>query len=168
MKKIRSLTILPLILVLMASCTMDQQSKLTIFPPPADEPASGDFSLKVNDQEVFVYRARVSAWPINQVWPGYQRPKDQTEMASFAYFDCTGKVGVELTSTREIESVTIRPLSHGIVPDIEGNLIRFDLPGPRQIVVEVNDYHHAFHLFANPVETDRPDPEDPAVHYFGP
>jgi polygalacturonase len=138
------------------------------YPAPADEPASRDFSLVVEDQEVFVYQARVSAWPINQVWPGYQRPMDQTEIASFAYFDCSGKTRVQLTSTKRIETVTIRPLSYGIEPEVEGHKISFEIPGPCQVVVEVNDYHNAFHLFANPMETDKPGPEDPGIYFFGP
>jgi polygalacturonase len=154
--------------LLASSCILENKSKLVTYPAPADEPASQDFSLLVENQEVFVYQARVSAWPINQVWPGYQRPTDQTEMASFAYFDCSGKVGVELTTTKAIETVTVRPLSLGIEPVIEGDKISFEMPGPGQIVVEVNDYHHAFHLFANPIETGKPDPDDPGVHYFGP
>ncbi len=168
MNKINILLILGFLILFLSSCANEQSSELTIYPAPSGEPVSEDFELKVNRQEVFVYQARVSAWPINQVWPGYQRPKDQTEIASFAYFDCSGKVHIELTSRKKIESVTIRPLSYGIVPLIENNMISFELPGPCQVVVEVNNYHNAFHLFANTVETDKPDLEDPYVHYFGP
>ena len=75
---------------------------------------------------------------------------------------------IELVSTKAVEQVTIRPLSYGIVPEIDGNTIRFRLPGPKKIAVEVNDRHHAFHLFASQIETSKPDPEDPKVHYFGP
>jgi len=154
-------------LLLFTACS-DGAAKLVIYPAPQGEELSPDFSLKVDGQDAFVYRARVSAYPINQVWPGYQRPVEQTEMASFSYFDCSGKLRVELTSAKEFEEVIIRPLSLGIVPEVEGNTIRFELSGPSQLVVELDGYHHAFHLFANPLETDRPDPDDPSVHYFGP
>jgi hypothetical protein len=164
----KQMAFLALCLLLASSCIWERKTELVTYPAPADEPAARDFSLTVEDREVFVYQARVSAWPINQVWPGYQRPLDQTEIASFAYFDCSGKVRVELSTSKAIETVTIRPLSHGIEPEVEGDRIRFELPGPGHIVVEVNDYHNAFHLFANPIETDKPDPGDPGVHYFGP
>ena len=62
----------------------------------------------------------------------------------------------------------IRPLSYGIVPEVEGSTIRFEMPGPGQVVVELDDYHNAFHLFASPLEKEKPDPADPTVHYFGP
>ena len=36
------------------------------------------------------------------------------------------------------------------------------------MTVEINGYHHALHLFAGSPEEDRPDANDPNVHYFGP
>jgi len=168
MQKIAIIPIVLLLLFCLTTCNMNSTGKLVTYAAPEGEPASGDFSLKVNDREVFVYQARVSAWPINQVWPGYQRPVDQTEMASFSYFDCAGKVQVELTSSRDFGSVIIRPLSYGISPEVEGRVIRFEIDGPGQVVVELDDYHKAFHLFVNPVENDKPDPDDPTLHYFGP
>jgi DNA-binding protein YbaB len=68
--------------------------------------------------------------PVNQVWPGYQRPQEQTEIASFAYFDFSGQVSIEMTSNKEIKSVDIRPKSYGIKPVIKGNTIKFDLSRP--------------------------------------
>ncbi len=58
-----------------------------IYPQSGDENPSEDYTVSVNGKPIFVYRARVSAVPFNQVWPGYQRPINQTEMASFAYWD---------------------------------------------------------------------------------
>ncbi|RLD71537.1 MAG: hypothetical protein DRI98_04920 [Bacteroidetes bacterium] len=160
--------LLSIISVIILLCSCQTESSHLIIPVQVGEEPSDDFSLMVNKRETFVYRARVSAYPINQVWPGYQRPEEQTELASFAYFDCDGPVEVELISAKQVYEVTIRPLSYGIVPVIDGNTIRFDLPGPKKIVVEVNDRHHAFHLFASHIESDKPDPMDPKVHYFGP
>ncbi len=158
--------ILVTLLIFLNACQSGSSS--LVIPIQEGEDPSDDFSLKVNNREVFVYRARVSSYPINQVWPGYQRPEEQTELASFAYFDCDGPVSVELISVKPVHQVTIRPLSYGIQPEIEGNTIRFKLPGPKKIVVEVNDRHHAFHLFASRIKPGKPDPEDPKVHYFGP
>jgi hypothetical protein len=142
--------------------------KTELYAGPEGEPQSDDFSVRVNGLEAFVYPARVSAMPVNQVWPGYQRPLDQTELASFAYFDTTGPVQVEITSRKPIENVTIRPLSYGIQASVTGQTISFELEKPCQVVVEVNDWHNALHLFANPLETVAPSPDDPQVRYFGP
>jgi hypothetical protein len=140
---------------------------VTYAAPEGNEP-SDLYTMQVGGKDVFVHPARVSAMPVNQVWPGYQRPMDQTEMAAFAYVDLQGPAEVVLQSSRDVEEVTVRPLSLGIVPDVQGNTIRFSLPGPSHVVVEVNGWHHAFHLFASSIEDDPPDPTDPNLHYFGP
>jgi hypothetical protein len=139
-----------------------------LYAAPAGEAASDDFSVRIDGQPVFVYLARVSAMPVNQVWPGYQRPMDQTELASFAYFDMNSPVQVEITSRKPIEQVTLRPLSYGIQAHVTGQTISFRLERPCQVVVEVNDWHNALHLFANPPETAQPAPDEPNVRFFGP
>jgi hypothetical protein len=117
---------------------------------------------------VFTHRARVSAGPINQLYPGYQRPLDQTEIASFATWDMAGPVEVEVVSSRPVEEVRVRPYSYAIEPVVEGDTIRFAVVRPGQFTVEVNGVHHALHLFANPMADAAPDPEDANVIYFGP
>ena len=151
--------------LLILSC--GQPGEVVLYPAPEGEAASADFSMKVNGEPVFIYRARVSAIPVNQVWPGYQRPKEQTEIASFAYFDFSGKVRVEVTANKTIESVDIRPKSYGIKPEMQGSTISLTLDRPRQIVVEVNGWHQALHIFSNAIETNVPDSTDPRVRYFG-
>jgi hypothetical protein len=151
--------------LLAVSC---QQSKTVIYNAPEQEKKSDDFEMFVNNKPVFVYQARVSKYPINQIWPGYQRPLNQTEIASFAYFDFKGKVTIKINSNKEIKTLDIRPREYGIKSAIKGNSIEFTLSKPAQFVVEVNGYHKALHIFANPLETDKIDKKDPKVHYFGP
>jgi hypothetical protein len=143
-------------------------TKLVNYPAPAGTEASQDFSLKVNGETVFVYTARVSAVPLNQMWPGHQRPLEQTEIASFAYFDFSGKASLEITSVKAVQQVVVRPMSFGIQPVVTGSKVQFDLDHPCQVVVEVNGWHCALHLFANPLETNVPQPGDAHTHYFGP
>ena len=143
-------------------------AKVVLYPGPDKEPKSNDFKMFVNDQPVFVYQARVSKYPINQVWPGYQRPINQTEIASFAYFDFSGKIEVKIISDKPIQTLNIRPTPFGIKPTIKGNTISFSLSKPMQFVVEVNGYHNALHIFANPIETFNIKKDDHKVHYFGP
>lgn len=137
-------------------------------PAPSGEPVSEDYLLTVGGQKVPVYSCRVSAMPFNQVWPGYQRPLDQTEIASFATWDMNAPVDIEITSRRPVKSVAIHPTARGIRSKIDGNRITFQMASPQQITVEVNGWHHALHLFANAPQADIPNAQGSCVRYFGP
>jgi hypothetical protein len=140
---------------------------IVVYPAPVEEKLSEDFTMTVAGKAVSVYVCRVSAMPFNQGWPGYQRPTEQTELASFAYWDMTGGVDVEVVSLRPIESVAIRPTARGIQPQIDGDRIRFHLDSPQQFVVEVNGRHKALHVFANP-PAPAFDLQAPGMRHFGP
>lgn len=138
------------------------------YEAPVEEIPATDYAVTVDGQPVFTHQARVSARPINQVWPGYQRPLEQTEIASFASWDMSGPVEVVVVSARPIHDARVRPGSRGLRPVVDGNTLRFTLDRPGAITVEINGMRRALHLFANPPETDIPDPKDPNVRYFGP
>jgi hypothetical protein len=144
------------------------EAKVSVQQAPAGEPLSEDYSVAVGGAAVPVYSCRVSAVPLDQVWPGYQRPMDQTELAAFAYCEAAGPVSVQVTAQREIKSVVVRPLSRKITPSVKGGQISFKVSGPGQLTVEVNGWHNALHLFINPPEQAAPRADDPNVKYFGP
>ena len=142
-------------------------------PAPEGEALSDDFCVTVGGISTPVYTARVSAKPINYIWPGFpnircERPLDQTEIASFAYWDVSGPAKVDIVSTQPVQTVAVRPTSRGIQPVVEGNRISFEMPGPGYFTVEVNGTAKALHLFASPVEEDPLAAGDPGVRYFGP
>jgi hypothetical protein len=147
---------------------MKPDSTVSIHPAPAEEPSSSEYTVRVNGQSVFVYQARVSAQPINQVWPGYQRPIEQTELAAFASWDMSGPVAVEVVCARPVREVKVRPASRDIQPVLTDRTVRFTLDRPGAVTVEINGMHQALHLFANPPETAIPDARDPNVRTFGP
>lgn len=91
---------------------------------------SDDYSITVNRNEICVYNARVSAMPYNQSWPAYQRPLDQTELASFAFWDMDGPGEIEITPSKPIESVTIRPLTQNVKYTVKDNKLSFVISGP--------------------------------------
>ena len=102
---------------------------------------------------------------------------ESTLRANHAYFFMEedqwrgrGKVEVKIRKNNgNIGTVDIRPSSYSITPNVNGSTIRFTLDRPRNISVEVNgDKLHSLHLFAQPIEESRPDPNDPNVVYFGP
>ncbi len=132
----------------------DNESKVVDYPAPEGIAAHEYYEVNANSQSVFVYETEV----------GLSRQK-----AGFAYFDFSGTVAVEVHTGGEIESATIRPLSLGITPEIDGKILRFTLNRPVNLSIEVNGNTGTnLHLFTNPIETDIPDPEDSGVIYFGP
>ena len=133
-----------------------QGGEVTTYPLPTGESAYDGYQLQLDGQPVAVYACRVSAVPLNQWWPGYQRPMDQTELAGFAYWDMEGSVKVEITAQHVIDHVVVRPLALKIKPEVEGHKISFTLDRISPVVVEVNGYHSALHLFPNPVQKEIP------------
>lgn len=161
--------LLPLLAVALGAGARERpMPSAQIAPAPDGEAMFERFALTVDRQPAPVYACRVSAMPFNQVWPGYQRPIDQTELAGFARWDQTAPVEVAITCQDAFAQVVIRPLSLGIKPQIDGRTIRFTLPEPRAVVVEVDGPHGALHLMASPPEANAPAEGAPGVRYFGP
>lgn len=145
------------------------QTNVRVTPIPAGEPVSPDFAVFVENVEVGVYPCRVSAVPFNQVWPGYERPMDQTELASFVTFEMNGPVTVEVRSlAKRVESAAIRPTAYGIRPEVYYDTIRFTLEKPCHFTVEINGCHNALHCFVNPFADWKQYEGRPGVRYFGP
>ena len=108
------------------------RAAVVAWPAPPGEKLSEDFELTVGGQKVPVYQCRVSAMPFNQLWAGYQRPLDQTEIASFAYWDMSAPVDVEVISHLPVKSVAIRPTARGIRAKVDQNRVAFRLSSPQQ------------------------------------
>ncbi|MDO5565794.1 MAG: glycosyl hydrolase family 28 protein, partial [Planctomycetia bacterium] len=147
----------------------EQNSKVAIAPIPAGEKTFDDYEVLVNGKPVPVYWCRVSAVPLNQTWPGYQRPIEQTESAGFARWEMQGTVKVEVRSRNKINSIRVQPLSRKIKStQLDDHRIAFDLPKPGPIVVLVNGEHHALHLFPIALRTKQIDRQAKNLRYFGP
>lgn len=140
----------------------------TIWAAPPGETLCDDYALSVNGHPVPVYSCRVSAVPLNQVWPGYQRPADQAEFAGFAHWGMSGPVSVEIISKRSFTNAVVRPGSREVRPIVRDRTITFALAKPGQVTVELDGPHHALHLFADPPEADAPKSDGAGVRYFGP
>ncbi len=111
---------------------------------------SQDYKVFIDENEIEVRNIRVSAYPINQIYKGYQRPIEQTEIAGLASFDFDKKVYVTVKSSKKIEIVRIRPEKYGIKPEIiDQNTVGFYVDKSILCSVEINDYHSCLHLFAN-------------------
>lgn len=118
---------------------------------PKDEPVSEDYIIEINGILVEAYTARVSAIPFNRVWPGYQRSIEQTELASFIYFSMDEPVKIRVTAMKDFSDVMIRPLSKNIKCETNGRNICFTIDTVGQYTVELDGYHNALHIFADPI-----------------
>ena len=155
-----------LFLMLLACSTLQAVDQLVVYPAPEGADLNSDFTVKV--------RQPGQNW---ETTPSYlvnidevRDTKHNVEDASMCYFDFSGEVEVSVTYNKgAIQTARVRPLSYGIESQINGNTLTFKLDRPRNLSVEVNgDIFHNLHLFANPIETNKPDPSDQNVIYFGP
>lgn len=134
---------------------------------PEKEEKSTEFNVKINGEKADCYKARVSAQPFNQVWPGYQRPIEQTELTSFLSLGADEPVKIEVECDYDVKNVCVKPFSKNVKADANGNKCAFELPGAGQYVLEYGTRHKALHIFVNPIKDFGIDENDPNVIYFG-
>lgn len=94
---------------------------------------------------------------------------DKPQTASMVQFDFSGEVEMRVkVNNGRVHEVKIRPLVRNINFVVEDNCISFFLQEPAKLSLEVNgDRLHNLHIFANPIETEKPNPDSPDVIYFG-
>ncbi|MDR2915581.1 MAG: endo-polygalacturonase [Tannerella sp.] len=142
------------------------QNKLVTYPAPEGAVLNDDFIVKVKNAgnnwlEIPSYLVKVDE---------VRNSNHSYEDASVGYFDFSGEVEVTVTYKKGVvNKARVRPLSYGIVPQIDGNTVTFKLDCPRNLSVEINDdIFHNLHLFANPIDAYEPDLKDKNLIYFGP
>jgi hypothetical protein len=156
--------LLSLIFLVCLSILRTNAQQLVTYPPPQAVVYSmhnDDYTVKVRKpggewQDLYEYNVKVDL----------DKPQD----ASMVYFDFSGTVEVFVQKNNgNVQSAKIRPASYEIKPVLNGNSITFTLTEPKKLSIEFDgDKLHNLHLFANPIETFHPDPNDPDVVYFGP
>lgn len=120
-----------------------------------------DTKVQVNGSDCYVYDTNVNhtrQWVSNYCPPISRTP--------ITYFDFEGKVKITVTTEHEMESVSVLPSSYGIEPEVdpETNTVSFTIDQPDSYTVMFNQSpERALHIFANPLETETPDFEDPNV-----
>ena len=100
------------------------------------------YTCFIENKELTVHEARVSAIPYNTVWPGKQRPLDQTEEAYFVSFDISEKTTlcVDIKGA-EIDKYAIRPLQFNVPCRQESNRLIIEIEKPMNFTVEINGFH---------------------------
>lgn len=136
-----------------------EDTVLITYPAPEGADLSDQYEVKVNGKPLDIY--------IAPVWePGYG--KSFGGPYSFAYFDFSGTVEVQVRSSEPLDRVRILPESRGIKPVVKGGALTFKLSRHCQLSIEPDGKNGPLLLFANPPENDPPKPDDPNVKYFGP
>lgn len=86
---------------------------------------------------------------------------------SWVNFSFSGEVKVEVRVINKVKvplagTIRVLPSRFGIVPETDGDVISFTLTQPGQFSVEVgkNGYKNGLMIFANPLETGVPSPEE--------
>jgi len=126
-------------------------SKLAVYRMPDALPRNADYTVRVRLageewQQIDTLLVKVDMHHVRE--------------ASMASFDFEGEVEVEIVCHREeIEQAIVRPVSAGIAVEVsERSVIKFRLDKARKLSIEVNgDRFHNLHLFAKPIENEKPD-----------
>jgi hypothetical protein len=153
-------------LFVMAACIVSAAgsgAEVITYPAPPGEALSDDYEVSVEGQKVDVYTARTLDPPFaGKQW-------DFGGPYAFANFDMSGRVVVRIGSKRSLRDVVVRPQSKGIQPVLEDDhAVMLTLDKPEKISIEPEGKKGPLLLFANPLETDVPEPDDPGVVFFGP
>lgn len=127
---------------------------------------SDDYEIKVNGISVPVYACRISEYPFNRSWPGFQRPYSQTVGASYVNLIGDEALTVEVTAKRSFQKVMIKPYSKGVDYRVSGGKITFRLQENGSFLLALDDYRYCLYLFyTQPIPCESP---DSVTYYFGP
>ena len=143
-------------------------TNLVLYEGPKPVAASASVSMKVNGNELFVYDTAVNN---THSWKSNYLPSLST--APVTSFDFEGdSVQMEITALDdevELNNVVVRPLTEGIVPEVEENTIKFEIEKPGIYTVEYDDNAMtAMYIFANAIDYDAPTESSDNVKYIGP
>lgn len=108
------------------------------------------YKVSVNGVLQKVQTCVVSAFPINRVWEGKQRAKEQAEEAYVVSFDLLSKSEIQIEVDTEFARYEIRPRTFEVKARREGRTIFLKVDRPMNFTVEIDGMNHALHVFANP------------------
>jgi polygalacturonase len=142
-------------------------ARLITYPAPKVNFRSNAYTVKVSEtgrkwQSIDLYYANV-AHTIGT--------HTTAEKTTFGYFDCDGKVNVEITVSGRaaLKTVKIRPEVFHIQPVVKGNKITFSMHSNQNLSVEVDgNVFDNLQIFANEIDPVVPSKRDTSVLYFGP
>jgi len=166
----RALLILCMMLAsvcIIAACApaLAEPARLTLYEGPKTMQTSQTAAVSVNGYDLFVYDVMVNH---EHIWNANTQPT--TTPMTYFDFEGTARIRVEMPGLPQpVESAVVQPYAWGIVPEVKNGAVSFTITQPGQYTVVFNgNVNKALHIFANSLETDVPDPDDPNVFYIGP
>ena len=144
------------------------QNVLTVYSAPINAPVNNTFSVFVKYDggewvDLHEYNAPVDGNDNGSLPQGNM---------SFVYFDSdySERIDVKIICNNGINgNVEIRPASAEVQPLVSGNTIEFSITESKKISIEIaGDILNNLTVFANDLEKNIPDPNDPNVIYYGP
>jgi hypothetical protein len=127
------------------------ESEVVTYPVPPGLETSSDFTVKVNNRDVWTQR----------VGDGGMEDLHVTRFA------CSGSQIVKIVTSSNIKKYVIRPKSLGLVAKARGRELTFTIPGPQKLYIEIDSLPHLA-IFADPLEVNPPRKGDAGVVYYGP
>jgi len=130
------------------------------------EPKSSDYKVFVNGEEASVYTCRISEYAFNTVWPGHQRPFNQTVGASFVNLVSEEKLHIKVIAAKKYKKAMLKPYSKEIAFTENNGVIEFDINPGDNLVLQLDDHRGCLYLFCSkPVVCENP---SNVTYYFGP
>ncbi|MGI5869734.1 MAG: glycosyl hydrolase family 28 protein [Kiritimatiellia bacterium] len=127
---------------------------------------SHEVEVKIDGEMREARAIRVSKNPFNRVWPGFQRPYDQTEPASYIAFEKHAPATVEVRPNGGFTHAVVRPLSAGVKAAVKDGVASFVLPKPGYYSVEFDGTHRTLHVFMDDFRDDAE--KQTATRVYGP
>jgi polygalacturonase len=170
--KNRPILLTALFLILSSALALTFKSNVIIYTAPSGETLSKAYTVTADGKEVPIYIAKVASSDRKLRYKAMDDKLNSAkffEEAAFGYFDLSGSTEITVKAAVAIKTVKILPSSYQINPIIKDGFVSFTLKEGQQVTVEVNgEIIQSLHLFANPIEKDKPDANDPNVIFYGP
>lgn len=123
-----------------------------------------NFRVKINGKETDICKTRISAYPLNRVWPGHQRPIEQSKEAYYVNFRIDEEAEIEIYTDEKITDFDLKPTYMNIPYSITENSVKIYIDKPCNFSAELNGVTVA--LFANSEDYSK-EQKDGNVIYFG-
>ena len=149
--------------ITLLAATQFARAEVRVAPIPDGETPSKLWRGEIQGRQVDAYAARTADPPFANYNYGGEY--------AFLQIDADEPVNVKLRPPKDVERLTIRPLSYGVEAkrNDDGDF-EFTLPNPtqpRQISIETNGREHPLLLFLNRPELNPPQPNAQGIIYFG-